>query len=125
VNNFITLNEGWYTVENWEGIPGRWINSHATLSIFSDQDRTATLLLTTISFNHTRTLGVSLPDQNQTKVTVTADLTRTSLNTHLEKGENIIRFDTLDPCQRPADIIELNTTDQRCLGIAFQNISVM
>lgn len=125
VNNFITLNEGWFTVENWSGLPGRWINSNATLSVYSDQDRKATLLLTTISFNHTRTLGISLPDQNQTKVFVSADLTRTSVNTNLKKGENIIRFDTHDTCQRPADIIELNTTDQRCLGIAFQNISVV
>ena len=45
VNNFITLNEGWYTVENWSGLPGRWINSNATLSVYSDQDRQATLII--------------------------------------------------------------------------------
>jgi hypothetical protein len=125
VNNFMTLNEGWYTVENWSGLPGRWIYSNATMSVYSDQDRQATLILNAISINRSRTLEILLPDQNQTKVTISSEFTSALLNTTLKKGENIFRFDVPEACLRPSDIPEWNTTDQRCLGIAFQSISVI
>ena len=124
VNNFINLNDGWYPVENWSGTPGRWITSHATLSIFSDEDRQTTFSMEVLSFNRTRNLTISFPTQQQNQINVSNDyFINVSVLTDLRKGENIIRFDTLDGCQKPSDIPELNTSDKRCLSIAVQNLS--
>jgi len=125
VNNFISLNEGWYPVENWLGNAGRWITSNASLSIFSDQDRPATLAMQVLSFNRTRNLTISFPNQQQKQINVSNDyFIDVTVLTELRKGENIIRFDTHDTCQKPSDMPELNTSDKRCLSIAVQNFSL-
>jgi hypothetical protein len=125
VNNFINLNDGWYPVENWSGTPGRWITSNATLSIFSDEDRQTSFSMEALSFNRTRNLTISFPDQQQNQINVSNDFfINVSVLTDLRKGENILRFDTLDGCDSPSDIPELNTSDKRCLSIAVQNVSI-
>jgi len=124
VNNFMVLNGGWYTIENWSGLPGRWISTNTSLSIYSTQDRQAILSLNTISLNRSRILEVLSPDQNRTLFTVATNFTMISVPTQLNKGENLFRFNTRDTCEKPSDISELNSSDKRCLTIAFQNISL-
>ena len=124
MNNFMVLNGGWYTIENWSGLPGRWISTNTSLSIYSTQDRQAILSLNTISLNRSRILEVLSPDQNRTLFTVATNFTMISVPTQLNKGENLFRFNTRDTCEKPSDISELNSSDKRCLTIAFQNISL-
>jgi hypothetical protein len=124
VDNFIMLNEGWYPAENWSGTAGRWITSNATLSIFSDEDRHATFTMQVLSFNQSRNLAISFPDQQQKQINVSTDFINVTVPTDLRKGENIIRFNTPEGCLKPSDIPELNTSDKRCLSVAVQNLSI-
>ena len=49
---------GFYDIENWSGTPTRWMQSEATLLIFSSEEGTANLSLQALSFYRPRTLEV-------------------------------------------------------------------
>jgi len=121
--SFILLNEGWYGIENASGTPKRWMNSNATMLFYSDQNRTTTLSMEVSSFYRPRTLDISVADQRELHVTVPTEFVMITLPFDLHKGENIIRFNTPDSCQKPSAIPEVNSPDSRCLSIAVQNIT--
>jgi len=75
------------------------------------------------SFYRQRTLDVSVADQRVLHTTVPTGFEKITVPIDLHKGENIIRFIIPDSCQKPSDIPELNSLDDRCLSMAVQNIN--
>jgi len=117
--------KGFYDIENWSGTPSRWMQANATLLIDSSEDRTANLSLNAQSFYRNRTLDISSGGVPIAHVAVPARSINISVPLHLAKGANTVRFQVSEGCESPSDIMELNSSDDRCLSVAVQNFSVM
>jgi hypothetical protein len=117
---------GWYDNETASGIPTRWMSSDANVSVYSDENQTVIMNMTTVSFYRPRTLDISLAGRSQQQVTVPeTGFIGISIPLNLTKGENIIQLHALDGCQKPIDIPELYSPGSRCLSIAVRNITLI
>ncbi len=116
--------KGFYNIENRYGIPSRWMQANATLLVNSSENRTATLSLQAQSFDRNRTLEISTGGAPATQVAVPTSLINVNVPLQLAKGENTVRLHVPEGCERPCDIKELNSSDDRCLSVAVQNLSV-
>ncbi len=118
------LGKGWYGIETWDGTSTRWMKNDSLITIYSPENRTATLSLNALSFYRNRTLEISCNGVHLVRVAVPTGFVNVSVPMHLAKGENTIRLHVLEGCERPCDIKELNNADSRCLSIAVQNVRV-
>jgi hypothetical protein len=117
--------DGWHGLEDWGGTPTRWMSDDATLMIYSDENRTADLSLQALSFYRPRTLEIYVNDLPHIWAEVpTEGFVMVNVPISLNEGANIIRLQVPEGCERPCDIPELNNKDPRCLGLAFQNITI-
>lgn len=113
---------GFYDIENWSGTPSRWMQANATLLVNSSENRTATLSLNVLGFYCNRTLEISSGGAPAAQVAVPTSFTNVSVPIHLAKGANIVQFHVREGCMRPSDVMGPNNPDERCLGVAVQNI---
>jgi len=118
------LGKGWHGIEIWDGMSTRWMENDSLITIYSSENRTATLGLNALSFYRNRTLEISSNGVHLARVAVPTGFVNVSVPMHLAKGENTIRLHVLEGCERPCDIKELNNADSRCLSIAVQNVRV-
>jgi len=118
------LGKGWHGIEIWDGMSTRWMENDSLITIYSSENRTATLSLNALSFYRNRTLEISCNGVHLARVAVPTGFVNVSVPMHLAKGENTIRLHVLEGCERPCDIKELNNADSRCLSIAMQNVTV-
>jgi hypothetical protein len=96
----------------------------ATL-VNSPENSTANLSLNAQSFYRNRTLEISTNGALVTKITVPANFINVRIPAHLAKGENTVLLHVSEGCQRPRDMKELNSSDERCLSVAVQNLNVV
>jgi len=120
----VAFNSDWYGIEDWSGVPTRWMQADATIIAFSPENHTTTLSLQTRSFYLPRTLEIYTGDELVVQVAVPVSLINVSTLIHLSKGANTVRFHVPEGCDRPNDIKELNNKDTRFLSVAVQNLSV-
>jgi hypothetical protein len=118
------LGNGWYGIEMWDGTSTRWMKNNSLITIYSPENRTATLSLNALSFYRNRTLEISSDDVHLARAAVPTGFVNVSMPMHLAKGANAILLYVPDGCERPCDIKELNNSDSRCLSIALQNVRV-
>ena len=118
------LGKGWHGIEIWDGMSTRWMENDSLITIYSSENRTATLSLNALSFYRNRTLEISSNGAHLARVAVPTGFVNVSMPMHLAKGENTIRLHVPDGCDKPYDIQELNSSDNRCLSVAIQNISL-
>lgn len=123
LNEFQILTSKWHVLEHWRNIPTRWTSNNAIIFINSSENRNSTASFNVMNFYKPRTIQVYLNDELIHEQKVLTSFVEIKLPLKLKTGGNIIRFYTLDGCQRPVDIPELNNMDSRCLSFAFQNIS--
>jgi phosphoglycerol transferase len=120
----VAFNSDWYGIEDWSGVPTRWMQADATLFAFSPENRTANLSLQVLSFYLPRTLEIRTGDGLVSQVDVPVSLINVSTLIHLSKGANIMRFHVPEGCDSPNNIKELNNKDARCLSLAVQNLGL-
>jgi hypothetical protein len=118
------LGKGWHGIEIWDGMSTRWMENDSLITIYSSENRTATLSLNALSFYRNRTLEISCNGVHLARAAVPTGFVNVSVPMHLAKGENTIRLHVPEGCDRVCDIMELNSSDPRCLSIAMQNITV-
>ncbi len=118
-NGMITT--GWYTVEDWNSIPTRWIINNGTIKIDRVDRKNTKLNFNVISYYKSRTLEVYINDEIVSKNKISHQ-NITILEVNIREIENEIRFYTPEGCQTPLDIPGLNSKDSRCISLAFQNI---
>jgi hypothetical protein len=118
-----TLMDGWYHIENWNGIPTRWISSDAGLLVFSEENSTAQLSLDAESFIKPRTLIISARDTAVMNKEIPLGFIKITCPVSLKKGLNILKLSVPEGCTRPIDIPELKNIDGRCLSLAVQNLT--
>ncbi len=115
---------GFYDTENWSGIPTSWMQANATLLVNSSENRTAILSLQAQSLSRNRMLEISSGGAPVAQVVVPARFINVSVPLQLAKGANTVRLRVLEGCERPSDIMMLNSSDDRCLSVAVQNLIV-
>jgi len=125
LNSSVALNRGWYPMENWNGTPTHWMSNNATLIIYSDISKIATLKFQAHSFLRQRTLEVYNGKDLQYKQNVSTDLTTIYAPVSLKKGENIILLRLEESSERPCDFPELNNKDTRELSIKVQGLELV
>lgn len=120
---------GWHNIENWGGTHTRWMENNATLIIYSGENRSAELDLQVLSYRQSpRTLEIyingrmwmlqpDLPNTNFVKVKTPP--------INLNDDINIITFYVPEGCISPHEATVGNSSDRRCLSLAFQDIRLI
>ena len=120
----LVLFNGWHGLEDWNGIPTRWMPDNVTLGTLASSDIAATLNFNATSFHQSRPLEIYVNGQLAYQTTVPTSFVSVSIPIQLYKGENIIRLHVPEGAERPCDIPELNNKDTRWLSVGVQNITV-
>ena len=120
----LNYRQGFYDIESWSGIPGRWMQDNATLVINSMQNLNGTLSLNAKSFYRNRTLEVFSGDMLVAQISVPETFINVSMPISLTKGVNTMRFHVIEGCDRPCDKPELNNPDSRCISVGVQGLTV-
>jgi hypothetical protein len=124
-NPHISLGEGWNNLENWTGTPTRWMKDCSTIIINSEMDRTMKLDMRALSFSSNKNIKICLDGVQQLEDTVsTTSFVHLSAPINIHSGNNTLRIEALEGCQRPCNILDLGNEDPRCISIAIQNISL-
>jgi hypothetical protein len=119
----IAFSSGFYDIENWSGIPSRWMQADATLLAYAPESCTANMSLQALSFYRNRTLEMYADNDLLARSIVSpSNFVDVAIPVHLSKGENLIRFHVPEGCEKPSDKPELKNPDSRCLSLAVQNI---
>ncbi|VVB64453.1 Uncharacterised protein [uncultured archaeon] len=121
-----TLGKGWYGIETWDGTSTHWMENDALVTLISPENRTANLSLRLTSFYRPRTLEIYAGDELVLRANIsTTEFEDAAIPIHLMKGTNTLRFHIPEGCERPSDKPDLNSSDERCLSVAVQNLNVM
>lgn len=120
----IDKTDGWHSMELWNSHPANWMKSNATLAVYSDKDLQATLSFNVLSFDTNRRLQVFYNDTLITQAIVPINLTAMSVPIDLKRGKNLVRFNVPEGCKRPLDIANLNNSDDRCISVGIQNLTI-
>jgi hypothetical protein len=123
-NFVIKLKDGWLDKEYWSSEPTRWISQNASFLINSTRNQTITLYFNIRSFHNQRTLKVFLNDQLVSSLNIPTYFIQPNVTIPLSRGENFFQFSVEERCERPEEIPELHNPDPRCLGLAFQRITI-
>lgn len=119
------FSQGFYEEEIWSATPTHWMSGNAMLLINSSKNRTSILKFIAKSFYKNRTLEIYSGDELLNEVIVPSDrFVEIEASIHLAKGTNIMKLHVPEGCDKPDDIQELNSTDNRCLSVAIQNIAL-
>ena len=128
IKPFMILKDNWYSTEEWNGVPTRWMPRNVTLFAYSGNNCNARLRFNATSYDHARTLNIISENSSISAVEVPADVEHRILGfeipVKLHKGENLISFQA-DGSTRPCDIPALDTTDCRNLGVAIQKLTLV
>lgn len=122
---FLLLGDGWYGLENLNGVPSRWMSADSSIYIYSDVNRSVKFSLNALSFQRPVTLDISegyyfisgftVPPNNFVHI-------ETPISLH--QGENIIKFHIPEGCEIPNKIQGFKGSDDRCLSVLIQNITI-
>ena len=121
VKPFMILKDNWYSQEEWDGVPTRWISNNATLIIYSNEKVNKTLSFRIVSYHNQKNIEICVEDDCFER-TIPTDFTEIEIPLSLKEGENIIEFSTREECFSPARIG--GNQDAREFSFAIQNITI-
>ena len=125
LNPIVAPTSGFYGIESWSGVSTSWMQSDATLAVFSPDNCTAKLSLHALSFYRPRTIEIYVGDELAGHVPVpSTGFTNVTAHVRLADGTNTVHMHVPEGCERPCDIKVLKNSDSRCLSIAVQNVTV-
>ncbi|WP_127509292.1 hypothetical protein [Paenibacillus humicus] len=115
----IHLEQGWYNLEDWGGIPSRWTEKNFTMSVSTKQPSQKKLSFDLIlpPGNPVRTLNIKINDQNL-QIEVPKNGSYTTGFMKLESGLNQISFEIIQ------DSVRIDG-DSREFGIGIQNVQLL
>jgi len=114
--------DNWYNMENWNGVPTRWISNNATILIYSKEEQNLPTNLSVMSYYMPRKLEIYNNDILIYDTPVPKQFVTVKTNVSLEEGINMIRFYVPEGCSNTYDV--KGSDDNRCLSLAFQNIDI-
>jgi len=124
ISSFMSLGLGWGGLEDWSGIPTRWIRINASIPMYSDNARVTWLNFTAMSFAKERPLSIVVNNETIGSYQIDPGYGHVSVPIRINKGMNSLEIVSPEGCERPNDIPSYNNTDTRCLSFALQDISI-
>ncbi len=121
---FMVLKDGWNSLEKLNVEPTRWMSNNATILVYSNSSRNATLSFNARSFHSPKTLEVYNGKTLQDKQTISTVFSSISIPISLKKGDNLILLHVPEGPESPCEIPELNSKDSRELSIAVQEVQL-
>ncbi|HWQ18448.1 MAG TPA: hypothetical protein VN455_01630, partial [Methanotrichaceae archaeon] len=123
---FMALGTGFYELENWSGMPARWMQPDAVILAYSPENHTVNLRLQAVSFYNPRTVEIYAGSRLMARAAVNStSFVNVTAHVPLIKGENIIRLHVPEGYDIPGDMPELNNTDDRHLSLAVRNVTIL
>lgn len=113
----------WDSDEIWSGTHTRWMSDNATLLIEGLQDQWISLHFRAISFNILRMLEIYSGNTLLSNVSIQTSFVPVNVTLPLNMGTTEILFRMPDGAQKPSEIPGMNSSDNRSLSIALQNIT--
>lgn len=124
LKSFMVLKDGWNSLEKLNVEPTRWMSNNATILVYSNSSRNATLSFNARSFHSPKTLEVYNGKTLQDKQTISTVFSSISIPISLKKGDNLILLHVPEGPESPCEIPELNSEDSRELSIAVQEVQL-
>lgn len=124
LKSFMVLKDGWNSLEKLNVEPTRWMSNNATILVYSNSSRNATLSFNARSFHSPKTLEVYNGKTLQDKQTISTVFSSISIPISLKKGDNLILLHVPEGPESPCEISELNSEDSRELSIAVQEVQL-
>jgi hypothetical protein len=116
--DYVLFGPNWYEEE----YDGRWMNNNASIFIFSERDREASLFLELVSYYKSRKMDLYLNGNLIVSQVISSNRTRIDKQIKLLKGENLLEIKSKDACDIPY-VIE-KTTDKRCLSFKLSSFKI-
>lgn len=111
---------GWYSEENWNGVPTRWMPQDASLFLYAEESGPATLQFKALGYRSEKTLTIYHDNTKIGEEIIPQHFTEIKVPLSLQEGVNIIRLEVLEGCDKPSEAG--NSSDARCLCIAVQDV---
>jgi len=124
LKSFMVLKDGWNSLEKLNVEPTRWMSNNATILVYSNSSRNATLSFNARSFHSPKTLEVYNGKTLQDRQTISTVFSSISIPISLKKGENLILLHVPEGPESPSEIPELKSKDSRELSIAVQEVQL-
>lgn len=118
------LSSGWYDTEYPDNIASRWISNSASIFVSSMSNKDSEISFKVESFYEPRTLQIFINDELIHEQEISTDFVSIKIPLRFKNGTNVIRFNSLDGCQKPMDISKMDSNDGRCLSMIFQNMII-
>lgn len=122
LKSFMVLKDGWSSLKKLNVEPIRWASNNATILVYSNSSKNATLSIKACSFQNPRTLEVYNGKTLQDRQTISTDFSSISVPISLKKGENLILLHVLEEAESPRDTPELKSKDD--MSIAVQKVQL-
>lgn len=117
---------GWYDSEKTGNFTWKWIERNGTINILNPSDNTENVKInfTVWSYYKVRTLEIYHNGENLNVSSIPFDKkTNLTLNLNLSSGINTILFSSKEGCDSPNKVE--NSSDYRCLSLAFSKINLL
>jgi hypothetical protein len=121
--SFAALGLEWYTLEDWDGVPTRWMGAQGTLFLLRSAEGNYRLHFNAYPFLRTRQVVILVNGQQGDDVTVGAWQEVVTAPLPLKKGINEVDFTVSEGCDKPSATIE--QPDSRCISIAVQKMELL
>ncbi len=123
-SNSVVFLSNWYELEDWADIPTRWTSNNATIVIYSQENMDKSLDFRAVSYCRPVNLEIYMNGLLEHWVNISSTtFTDVQTTLHFKEGVNVVRFYVPEGCLKPQNIE--NSTDDRCLSVAFQNVTVV
>lgn len=125
---FMALGDGWYSLEMWNGTPGRWMKNTSSLYVICPGPGTYSLSFEAGSISGSSDMLISVNDGPATvahvddKIPGNTTPSTVKVNVTLTEGENVIRLSDTRPGIVPSQ--RGLWDDERDLNIAVQNVTL-
>lgn len=121
---FSSVGEGWHTLEDWQGVPTRWLSDMGTLFFLQPSEGTYRLRFNAYPFLRTRHVQVLVNQQPVDQVTVSAGQEVVTKPFRLRQGLNVVEIRVQEGCEKPS-VALADVMDGRCLSIAVQEVRLL
>ena len=116
----VLIGKGFYNLEQWDGIPTRWMDADSELFISSKENYTGILSFKTMSFNGPRTLEIYSENTMIFKAKVPSALVTFDVPVSLDAGVTRLKLHVPEGAERPSDTGQ--GEDSRYLSIVLQDV---
>ncbi len=120
----IYLQDNWYQVEMEGTVPAQWMSNSGSFIIFSPSVQTSILSFNATSFNRPRLIKIISNGNIVTEQKIGLNYTEVAFPVTFNSGKNVITLFSIDNCEKPSEIPELQNNDPRCLSIKVKNAKI-